>query len=142
MLSHFGVQSDDGRVGRPEFLGSGTGLININPVAATVATTDDPQANLAATGTGLCKGGFTHSFTEHGLVMGMMSIQADLTYQNGVERYWSRATRYDFYWPALAHLGEQAVLNQELFYQTIPRTTKAPSVIKKGMPSTDTSPAV
>lgn len=119
ILSHFGVQSDDGRLQRPEYLGSGSALINVNPIASTVytGTGEDaiPQGNLSGVGTGLVKAGFNHSFTEHGIVMGILSIQADLTYQQGVERTWSRQTRYDFYWPALAHLGEQAVLGQEIF---------------------------
>jgi len=115
ILSHFGVQSADSRLQRPEYLGGGTGQININPVASTVGDTEAPQANLAATGTGVIKGGFNHSFTEHGFIFGFVSARADLTYQNGVERFWSRSTRYDFYWPTLAHLGEQQILNKEIF---------------------------
>lgn len=115
VLSHFGVQSADARMQRPEYIGGGTGQININPVASTVADTDSPQGNLAATATGVIKGGFNHSFTEHGYVIGIVSARADLTYQNGLERMWSRTTRYDFYWPTLAHLGEQAILGKELF---------------------------
>ena len=116
VLSHFGVQSDDARMQRPEYLGMGHGNININPVAATVAQPDTPQGTLAAVGTGLIKGGFTHSFTEHGLVMGLLSVQADQTYQHGVERYWHRLSRNSFYWPAFAHLGEQPIWNGELWY--------------------------
>lgn len=119
VLSHFGVQSDDARLQRPEYLGSGSAMININPIASTYAGPEVPQGNLSAIGTGLLKAGFNHSFTEHGLVMGLLSIQSDLTYQQGVERYWARRTRYDFYWPALAHLGEQAVRNQELYVQAL-----------------------
>lgn len=117
VLSHFGVQSPDSRQQRPEFLGSGTGNINVNPVASTYADQDNsiPQGNLAAVGTGLIRGGFSASFTEHGLVIGLASVQSDQTYQHGIERYWHRKTRYDFYWPALAHLGEQAVLSKELW---------------------------
>lgn len=117
VLSHFGVQSDDARQQRPEYLGAGTGMISVNPVASTYAdqTEQIPQGNLSGVGTGLTKGGFNHSFTEHGIVMGIMSMSSDYTYQNGIERAWNRKTRYDHYWPALAHLGEQAILNQELF---------------------------
>ena len=118
ILSHFGVSSDDARLQRPEYLGAGSSAINIHPVASTVETTDAPQANLAATGTSLVKGGFTHSFTEHGIVMGLLSVQADLTYQQGVERQWKRSTRYDYYWPALSHLGEQAIIGEELYFDT------------------------
>jgi hypothetical protein len=116
ILSHFGVRSDDARLQRPEYLGGGTSRININPVASTVADTSIPQANLAGVGTALGRAGFNKSFTEHGVVIGLISARADLTYQQGIDRMWSRRTRYDFYWPALAHLGEQAVLNKEIFY--------------------------
>jgi len=117
VLSHFGVRSADSRMQRPEFLGAGSGYLNVNPIASTTTTQTVPQANLAAIGTGIAKGGFKHSFTEHGIVMTLLSIQSDLTYQQGIERQWSRLSRYDYYWPALAHLGEQPVLNQELFVQ-------------------------
>lgn len=115
ILSHFGVTSPDARQQRPEYLGGGTGQININPVASTVETTDAPQANLSAVGTGVIRGGFTHSFTEHGYVFGIISARADLTYQSGLDKLWKRNTRYDFYWPTLSHLGEQAILNKEVF---------------------------
>lgn len=120
ILSHFGVHSDDARVQRPEFLGSGTTRININPVAATAPLPDAPQGNLAAFGTAIGSGGFQKAFTEHGIVIGVVSARADLTYQQGIERFWNRLTRYDFYWPALAHLGEQAVLNKEIYAQGTP----------------------
>jgi len=119
IMSHFNVQSADARLQRPEYLGGGTGVININPVAQTTPTDIvpdvSPQGNLAATGTGIIRGGFTHSFTEHGYLIGFVSARADLTYQNGIERMWSRQTRYDFYWPTLAHLGEQEILNKEIY---------------------------
>lgn len=117
ILSHFGVRSDDARLQRPEYLGGGTTRININPIASTVAQETVPQANLAAIGTAIGKAGFNKSFTEHGVIIGLASARADLTYQRGIERMWTRSTRYDFYWPALAHLGEQAVLNKEIHYQ-------------------------
>lgn len=117
ILSHFGVRSDDARLQRPEFLGGGTQRVNINPIASTATVpTEAPQANLAAVGTSVLRGGFTKSFTEHGFIIGLASARADLTYQRGIERFWSRKTRYDFYWPSLAHLGEQAVLNKEIWY--------------------------
>lgn len=120
ILSHFGVQSDDARLQRPEYLGGGVGDIMINPVAATTNNEDQPQGNLAGVGTGLVRAGFNHSFTEHGILMGLVSVQADLTYQQGINRFWSRQTRYDFYWPALAHLGEQAIFQKELFFSNDP----------------------
>lgn len=119
ILAHFGVQNPDFRLQRPEYLGGGTTTVNINPVASTYTSSGEaPQGNLSATGTSILNGAWSHSFTEHGFVIGLVSVRADLTYQRGVERMWSRKTRYDHYWPALAHLGEQAVLNQEIFLQT------------------------
>lgn len=115
ILNHFGVHSPDGRLQRPEFLGSGTTRININPIASTVDDPSVPQGNLAGVGTAVGRAGFTKSFTEHGLVMCIASARADLTYQQGIDRFWFRQTRYDHYWPSFAHLGEQAVLNREIF---------------------------
>ena len=116
--SHFGVISPDARLQRPEYLGGGSTPININPIAQTSATNisggSTVLGNLAAMGTALAnKHGFTQSFTEHGVILGLVSVRADLTYQQGLERMWSRSTRYDFYFPAFATLGEQAVLNKE-----------------------------
>ena len=115
--SHFGVQSPDLRATRPEYLGGGSTRININPVPQTSSTDGtSPQGNLAAYGVGTLNGhGFTKSFTEHCLIIGLVSVRADLTYQQGLDRMFSRSTRYDFYWPALAHIGEQAVLNKEIY---------------------------
>lgn len=114
ILSHFGVRSDDARLQRPEYLGGGSSPVNINPVASTAQTTSLPQANLSGVGTSVNRSGFQKAFTEHGFIIGVVSACADLTYQQGIERFWSRETRYDHYWPALAHLGEQAVLNKEI----------------------------
>lgn len=118
--SHFGVVSPDARLQRPEYLGGGSTPISINPVAQTSATgiTEDtsPQGNLAAFGTALAYNhGFTYNATEHGVLIGLVSVRADLTYQQGLPRMWSRSTRYDFYFPAFATLGEQAVLNREIY---------------------------
>lgn len=117
LLSHFGVVSPDFRLQRPEYLGGGTIPINVNPIAQTSETATSPQGNLAAFATALGSGGFNHSFVEHGHVLGLVSVRADLTYQQGLNRMWSRRTRYDFYWPTLAHLGEQTVLNKEIYLQ-------------------------
>ncbi len=115
--SHFGVTSPDARLQRPEYLGGGSTPVNITPVtqqSSTDATT--PQGNLAAFGTAhLHNHGFSKSFTEHCIIIGMVSVRADLTYQQGLNRMFSRSTRYDFYWPALSHLGEQSILNKEIF---------------------------
>ena len=119
LKSHFGVTSPDARLQRPEYLGGGTSNVNINPIAQTSETTgNSPQANLAAVGTmGINRHGFTKSFVEHCVVIGLICARADLTYQEGLDRMWSRRTRWDFYWPALAHIGEQAVLNKEIYAQ-------------------------
>jgi hypothetical protein len=118
--AHFGVISPDARLQRPEYLGGGSTTISINPIAQTSGTnasgTTTPLGNLAAMGTALAHGhGFTQSFTEHGVILGLISVRADLTYQQGLHRMWSRSTRYDFYFPAFAMLGEQSVLNQEIY---------------------------
>lgn len=117
--SHFGVTSPDARLQRPEYLGGGSTPINVNPVAQTSGTTEDsPQANLAAIGTlSMNNHGFTKSFTEHCLIIGLVSVRADLNYQQGLNRMFSRQTRWDFYWPALSHIGEQAILNKEIYAQ-------------------------
>jgi len=112
---HFGVISDDARLQRPEYLGGGRQNINITPVPQTSVTAATPQGNLAGFGTfGGRNGGFVKSFTEHGVIIGLISVTGDLTYQGGLERGNSRNTRYDYFWPALQNLGEQAVLNQEI----------------------------
>jgi hypothetical protein len=118
--SHFGVVSPDARLQRPEYLGGGTTSININPIAQTSGTnasgTTTPLGTLASMGTGLAHNhGFTQSFVEHGVILGIVAVRADLTYQQGLQKMWSRSTRYDFYFPAFATLGEQAVLNQEIY---------------------------
>lgn len=118
--AQFGVISPDARLQRPEYLGGGRAPINVNPVAQTSGTsasgTTTPLGNLAAVGAGLAKNhGFTQSFTEHGCIIGLLSIRADLTYQQGLERSWSDLTRYDKYTPVFANLGEQPVYLKELY---------------------------
>jgi len=116
--AHFGVISPDARLQRPEYLGGGTSLINVHPIAQTSETASTPQGNLAAFATASFSGhGFTKSFVEHGYVFGYLCVRADLSYQQGLNRMWSRSTRYDYFWPALDGLGEQAVLNKEIFTQ-------------------------
>lgn len=110
--SHFGVTSPDARLQRPEYLGGGSSPVNITPIART----DSSPGTLGAMGTaGFSGHGFVKSFTEHCTIIGLVCITADLTYQEGIDRMWSRQTRYDFYWPTLAHLGEQSILNQEIY---------------------------
>lgn len=117
--SHFGVTSPDARLQRPEYLGGGSQQINFTPIPQNSASeTGSPQGNLAAMATMSASGhGFTKSFTEHSLILGFVNIRADLNYQQGLNRMWSRRTRWDFYWPALSHIGEQAVLNKEIYAQ-------------------------
>lgn len=119
LKSHFGVTSPDFRLQRPEYLGGGTTMINTNPVPQTSSTdVTTPQGNLAAMGAFSHHGvGFAKSFVEHGIIIGLVSVRADLTYQQGLNRMFSRTTRYSYYWPALSHLGEQAVLNKEIYAQ-------------------------
>lgn len=119
--SHFGVSSPDSRLQRAEFLGGGSSPVTISPIPQTGSTNvTSPQGNLAAMGTALLSNhGFTSSFTEHCLIIGLVSVRADLTYQQGLNRMFSRSTRFDFYWPALSHIGEQAVLRKEIWATTI-----------------------
>ncbi|WNK12555.1 MAG: major capsid protein [Microvirus sp.] len=125
LRSHFGVVSPDARLQRPEFLGGGSIPIHVNPVAQTSGSppiaggyTPTPQGNLAAFGVAAAGGiGFSKSFVEHGVILGLVSVRADMSYQQGLHKMWSRRSRYDFYWPAFAHLGEQSVLQREIFLE-------------------------
>ena len=121
ILAHFGVTVPDFRVQRPEFLGGGSSPFNVTPVAQTTyqgtPTASDAQGSLSAFGTVSGRHGFTKSFVEHGVLIGLMNLRGDITYSQGVERYWHKDTRYDFYYPVLAQIGEQSVLNQEIFAQ-------------------------
>lgn len=112
---HFGVVSDDARLQRPEYLGGGRQNINITPVPQTSVSATTPQGNLAGFGTfGGNNGGFVKSFTEHGVIIGLIAVTGDLSYQNGLTREYTRNTRYEYFWPALQNLGEQAVLKKEI----------------------------
>lgn len=117
--SHFGVVSPDMRMQRPEYLGGGSTPVIINPIAQTSATSGSNALGQLA-GYGYCAPqghGFTYSATEHCLLLGLVCVRADLNYQQGLERMWSRQSRLDYYWPALSHIGEQAVLNKEIYAQ-------------------------
>lgn len=119
--AHFGVQNPDARLQRPEYLGGSTSNITVNPTVQTSGTsasgTTTPLGQLAGITTGIARGGhgFTYSATEHGHVIGIICVDADLSYQQGVRKMWNRQTRYDFYLPGFAGLGEQALLNRELY---------------------------
>ena len=117
--SHFGVDSDDARLQRPEYLGGGSAPLSINPVAQTITTPPadpvDYLGDLGAFGVVINQApSWTKSFTEHCLIIGLASVRADLNYQEGLNKLWQRRTRFDFAWPVFAHLGEQAVLNSEM----------------------------
>jgi hypothetical protein len=118
IANHFGVNFYDVSY-RPEYLGGGSTPVNISPVVQQAPTTSGSQlgiGDLAGYGTFNISGhGFNKSFVEHGIVMGLISVRMDLTYQEGLNRHFSHSTRYDIYWPSLAHLGEQAILNKEIY---------------------------
>lgn len=122
--SHFGVTSPDARLQRSEYLGGGSTPIQIHTVASTNGaaaaspTGNSGTAQLSAYGvTASSNVGFSKSFVEHGIIIGIASVRADMTYQQGIPRMFSRIDRFDFYWPALSHLGEQAILNKEIYAQ-------------------------
>lgn len=121
ILSHFGVRSPDMRLQRPEYIGGGSTPIVVNGVVQTSATGvtggSTPAGNLSATGTMISVGGhdFRYAATEHGYIIGLVNVRGENTYQQGLRRHWSRSTRYDYYFPAFAQLGEQAVLNKEIY---------------------------
>lgn len=118
--SFFGVVSPDARLQRPEYLGGSSNRIDVNVIPQTSGTTDvSPQANLSAfaVATNGRGNGFSKSFTEHGWIIGLVNVRADLTYQQGINRMWTRSTKFDMYWPTFAFLGEQSVLNKEIYAQ-------------------------
>jgi len=136
LKAHFQVTNPDFRMQRPEYLGGGSAPINISPIHSTADTSNigaaDEGANLARlSGVGIASftnHGFSKSFTEHCVVLGLASVRADITYQRGVHKMWRRRDKLDFYWPALSHIGEQAVLQEEIFAQS--GTTQAPENAK------------
>lgn len=121
LKSHFGVTSPDARLQRPEYLGGKRVPINVNQViqqSGTGSGSDTPQGTVVGMSqTTDSNDDFIKSFTEHGYILGVMVARYDHTYQQGIERHWSRKTRFDYYWPVFANIGEQAVLNKEIFAQ-------------------------
>lgn len=113
--SHFGVDIGDGRVQRSEYIGGSKGNIQIAPVANTSATATEDQGQLTGVGAGSLSGRWAQSFTEHGFIYGILRARGELGYHQGLDRMWSRSTKYDFYWPELANLGEQPIYNRELW---------------------------
>ena len=120
LQAHYGVTDPSMAVlQRPQYIGGSVDPVSITPIAQTSETQvsgNTPQGNLAAMGTVNASCSWTQSFTEHGVLIGLVAVRADLSYQQGLERMWSRKTRYDFYFPSLAMIGEQAVLNQEIYF--------------------------
>lgn len=115
ILSHFGVRSLDGRLQIPEYLGGSSQPVGITTIPQQSETGTTPQGNLAAMGTvSGSGGGFSKSFTEHCVILGICGIRADLTYQQGLHKFYSIQTRYDMFWPEFQNIGEQAVLQQEI----------------------------
>lgn len=132
LKSHFGVTSPDARLQRPEYLGGNRIPININQVVQQSATASGETAQGTVTGMSVTTdthSDFTKSFTEHGFVIGVMVARYDHTYQQGLERFWSRKDRFDYYWPVFANIGEQAVKNKEIYAQGPAKTDSAGNVI-------------
>lgn len=130
LKAHFQVTSPDFRLQRAEYLGGGQVKINAHPIAQTSPTSGSNAlgqlgAFATASGSGI---GFTHSFVEHGYVIGLACARADLTYQQGLNRMWFRSTRYDFFWPKLQELGEQTILNKEIYAQGTANPTQDAAV--------------
>ncbi len=118
LKSHFGVTSPDARLQRPEYLGGNRVPITINQVLQNSETATTPQGT--PTGQSLTTdvhSDFKKSFVEHGFVIGVMVARYNHTYQQGLERFWSRRSRFDYYWPVFANLGEMAILNKEIYAQ-------------------------
>lgn len=117
--AHFKVTSPDARLQRPEYLGGGRAAITVSPIPQTTQSGltggTTPLGNLGGVGAGGGGTGWTQSFTEHGLIIGLACVYADLTYQQGLRKMWSRSTRLDHYMPVFSHLGEQAILNKEVY---------------------------
>lgn len=113
--SHFGVTSPDFRLQRPEYIGGGQTPIALTPIAQTTPTGGGGLGALGATGTAAGSHSASYAATEHGLIMGLVSVKTELAYQQGLHRMWTRSVRTDFYFPSLAGLGEQAVLRQEIY---------------------------
>lgn len=132
LKSHFGVTSPDARLQRPEYLGGNRVPININQVVQQSATSAGETAQGTVTGMSVTTDShsdFTKSFTEHGFVIGVMVARYDHTYQQGLERFWSRKDRFDYYWPVFANIGEQAVKNKEIYAQGPAKVDSAGAVI-------------
>lgn len=117
LLHMWGVTIPDATLQRPEYLGGSSDHFGVNAIPQTTPSETTPQGSLAAYGQMTARSGFTYSAHEHGYIMCLVNVRSDISYQQGIHKMWQRSTRYDFYQPPLAHLGEQAVLNREIYYQ-------------------------
>ena len=122
LKARWGVTSPDFRLQRAEYLGGGSTRININPVTQNTASTtptspaaQDKLGNLAGVGTANGTHSWSKSFVEHGVIIILGNLRGDISYSQGVDRYWSKSTRYDFVYPEMANLGEQTILNSEIW---------------------------
>ncbi len=119
LKAHWGVTSPDHRLQRAEFLGGGSSQLNVTPVAQTsgqpVPAAEDKLGNLAGYGTVSGTHSFSKSFVEHGVLLGLVNVRGDITYSQGIDRMWTKATRFDFFYPVLSQIGEQSVLNREIW---------------------------
>lgn len=113
--SHFRVTNPDFRLQRPEYIGGGQTPLQLTPVAQTAPSAGTPVGALGAAGTAAGQHSASYAATEHGYIIGLINVRSELSYQQGLHKMWSRSTRYDFYWPALAGLGEQAILRKEIY---------------------------
>jgi len=120
LKAHWGVTFPDYTAQRPVYLGGGSVPVGITPVPQTTPnpttpTVKDKQGGLAGFGQAMGQAGFTKSFVEHGVIIAMVNARGDITYSQGLDRYWSKSTRYDFYYPVLSQIGEQGILNKEIW---------------------------
>jgi len=120
LKAHWGVTFPDYTAQRPVYLGGGSQTVGITPVPQTTAspatpTEEDAHGNLAGYGYSQGQHSFTKSFVEHGVIIALMNARGDITYSQGVDRYWNKSTRYDFYYPVLSGIGEQSILNKEIW---------------------------
>lgn len=120
----FKVKSPDARMQRPEYIGGGSSMVNVSPIVQQSSTgitgSEGVLGQLSGVGTAVGRHNFQYAATEHGWIIGLANVRADLNYQQGLERMWTRQTRVDYYRPVFAHLGEQAVLRRELFWNNVP----------------------
>lgn len=129
LRAHFGVTPEDSRLQRPEYIGGGRTSINTQAIPQTSATGltggTSPLGALGAAATATDQHQFSYHATEHGYIIGLVNVRADISYQQGLHRMWTRQTRYDFYWPVFAHLGEQIIRNDELYVTGVDATDTA-----------------